>query len=56
MLDESYTGELFNQTHIFFDDIENNMHTLMTTKSKNEAKKQMTELNNKFKEFYNYFE
>jgi hypothetical protein len=56
MLDDSYTGELFNQIHIFFFGIENNMHTLMATKSKNEANKQLTELKNKFKEFNNYFE
>ncbi len=56
MLDDSYTGELFNQIHIFFFGIENNMHTLMATKSKNEAEKQLIELKNKFKEFYNYFE
>lgn len=56
MLDDSYTGELFNQIHIFFYGIENNMHTLMATKSKNEGEKQLTELKNKFKEFHNYFE
>ncbi|MFZ0489530.1 MAG: hypothetical protein WAM00_04745, partial [Salegentibacter sp.] len=27
ILDDSYTGELFNQIHIFFYGIENNMHT-----------------------------
>ncbi len=56
MLDDSYTGELFDQIHIFFSGIENNMHTLMATKSKNEGEKELTELKNKFKEFYNYFE
>ena len=56
MLDDSYTGELFNQIHIFFFGIENNMHTLMATKSKNEAEKQLIELKNKFKDFYKYFE
>ncbi len=56
MLDDSYTGELFNQIHTFFFGIENNMHTLMATKSIDEADKQLTELNNKFKEFHNYFE
>lgn len=56
MLDDSYTGELFNQIHIFFYDIEDNMHTLIATKSINEADKQLAELKNKFKDFYNYFE
>ena len=56
MLDDSYTGELFNQIHIFFFGIENNMHSLMATKSKNEAEKQLIELKNKFKDFYKYFE
>ena len=31
MLDDSYQDELFNQIHIFFAGIENNMHTLMST-------------------------
>ncbi|MGA9326207.1 MAG: hypothetical protein WBV47_09180 [Salegentibacter sp.] len=56
ILDDSYTGELFNQIHIFFYGIENNMHTLIATKSKAEAEKQVTELKNQFKEFHNYFE
>lgn len=55
ILDDSYTGELFNQIHIFFNGIENNMHTLIATKSKDEADKQLTELKIQFKEFHNYF-
>ena len=56
ILDDSYTDELFNQIHIFFFGIENYMHTLMAAKSENEAEKQLSELKNKFKEFYTYFE
>ena len=56
MLEDSYTGELFNQIHNFFFGIENNMHTLIATKSINEAELQVTELKTKFKEFHNYFE
>ncbi len=56
MLEDSYTGELFNQIHNFFFSIENNMHTLIATKSINEAELQVTELKTKFKEFHNYFE
>ena len=56
MLEDAYTGELFDQIHNFFFSIENNMHTLMSTKSENEAKLQLVELKTKFKEFHNYFE
>ncbi len=56
MLDDSYTGELFDQIHIFFSGIEQNMHNLIATESIAEAEKQLTELKNQFKEFHNYFE
>ena len=56
MLEDAYTGELFDQIHNFFFGIENNMHTLMSTKSENEAKIQLKALKTKFKEFHNYFE
>ncbi len=55
ILDDSYTGELFDQIHIFFNGIENNMHALIAAKSKDEAEKQLTELKNQFKEFHTYF-
>ncbi len=56
MLEDAYTGELFDQIHNFFFSIENNMHTLIATKSATEAEIQLTALKTKFKEFYNYFE
>ena len=56
MLDDAYTGELFDQIHNFFFGIENNMHTLMSTTTEDEAKIQVDELKTKFKDFHNYFE
>lgn len=56
MLEDEYTGDLFDQVHAFFGGIENNMHTLMATESMDEAKAQLAELKAKFKDFYNYFE
>ncbi len=55
MLEDEYKGELFDQIHNFFFGVEENMHTLMSTKSESEAKIQLTELKTKFKEFHNYF-
>jgi hypothetical protein len=56
MLDDSYTGALWDQGHNFFSDIENSMHALMSTASMDEAKNQVTVLIIKFEEFNNYFE
>lgn len=56
MLDESYTGELFDQIHLFFNGIEGNMHTLMAIQSIDDANIQLSELRNKLSEFNNYFE
>ena len=56
ILDDSYTGELFDQIHIFFSGIEENMHALIAAKSKAEADNQLRELKNQFKKFHNYFE
>ena len=56
ILDDSYTGEKFNQIHLFFYGIEGNMHTLMTIESIDEAKTQLSELKNKLNEFKAYFE
>jgi len=56
MLDDTYEGELWNQIHNFFSDIEGNMHMLMATKSLDEAENEVVILKIKFKEFTNYFE
>lgn len=56
MLDNSYTGEKFNQIHLFFYGIEGNMHTLMAIESIDEAENQLSELKNRLNEFKNYFE
>ena len=56
MLDDSYTGEKFNQIHLFFSGIESNMHILMAIASIDEAKNQLSELKNKLNEFNKYFE
>lgn len=56
LLDDSYSGELFDQIHIFFNGIENHMHGLIAAESKAEAEKQLTLLKNRFKEFHSYFQ
>ena len=56
ILDDSYTGEKFDQIHIFFSGIEQNMHALIAAESQAEAEQQLTELKDRFKEFHNYFE
>ena len=56
MLDDSYEGEIWDQIHNFFSDIEDNMHELMATKSMDEANNELTILKIKFEEFSNYFE
>lgn len=55
LLDDSYSGELFDQIHIFFNGIENNMHGLIAAESKAEAEKQLSELKSRFEEFHTYF-
>ena len=55
MLDDAYNGSIFDQIHIFFAGIENNMHTLMSAKSIDEAKNELAELKIKFNEFNHYF-
>ena len=42
MLDESYKGEVWDQIHNFFSDIEDDMHTLMATQSMDEAANELT--------------
>lgn len=56
MLDESYEGEVWDQIHNFFGDIEEDMHTLMATQSMDEAANELTILKIKFEEFSNYFD
>ncbi len=56
MLEDAYTGEKFNQIHTFVYGIENNMFSLMATPSLEEAKKQLSELKIKLKDFSTYFE
>ena len=56
LLDDSYSGELFDQLHNFFGNIEINMHALIAAKDIEAAKKQLSILKSKFQEFHNYFE
>jgi len=56
ILDDSYTGEKFNQIHLFFNGIESNMHTLMSIDSISEAENQLAELKTKLNKFHEYFE
>lgn len=55
MLEDSYSGKLFNQIHIFFFGLEDNIHILMSTASENEARQQLIEIKKQLKEFQNYF-
>ncbi|TBN04311.1 hypothetical protein EYD45_06745 [Hyunsoonleella flava] len=56
MLDDAHTGEKFDQIHLFFYRIEDNMHLLMAIKSIDTAKFQFSELKRKLNEFDTYFE
>ena len=56
LLDDSYTGELFDQLHNFFGSIETNMHALIAAKDIEAAEQELKILKNKFQEFHNYFE
>lgn len=55
LLDSSYTGELFNQLHIFFNGIENDMHSLIAEKDLEKAKETAKKLELKIKDFYLIF-
>lgn len=55
ILDDSYSGELADQIHTFFNGIEVNMHTLIATESKAEAEQQLKELRKKLQKFHDYF-
>jgi len=56
MLDESYSGELWEQIHVFFSGVEDNMHSLISAKSIDTAEEELTILKVKFDQFYDYFE
>lgn len=56
LLDESYSDELFDQLHNFFNGIEGNMHLLIAANSLEEARKQQNILKNKFAQFPTYFD
>jgi len=56
LLNKSYSENIFNQLHSFFNDIEKNIHLLISTNNLNEAKKQQLILVNKFSKFNYYFE
>ncbi len=56
MLDDAYTGEKFNQIHLFFYGIEDHMHLLMSLQSIDEARNQFYELKKKLNTFNAYFE
>ena len=56
LLDDSYSGQLFDQLHNFFGSIEINMHALIAAKDIEAAEKELTILKTKFQEFHNYFE
>lgn len=55
LLDDSYSGELFDQLHNFFGKLEMNMHALISAKDKEEAEKQLAALKKKFQEFHDFF-
>ena len=55
LLDENYTGDLFDQIHFFFGGIEDNIHTLIATKSIKEANIQVEILKTEFTNFNKYF-
>ncbi len=56
LLDKSYSEKIFQQLHIFFNNIEENIHLLISAKNINEARKQHLILTHKFINFQNYFE
>ncbi|NOQ73386.1 MAG: hypothetical protein GQ574_15375 [Crocinitomix sp.] len=56
MSDKDYTGELFDQIHVFFGGVEGSMHELMSVKSIDEANVQLSDLKVKFTEFNTFFE
>ena len=55
VLDDSYSGDIWDEIHTFFNGIEENMYTLISTNSLGEAKNQMMVLKFKFLEFRKFF-
>ncbi len=56
LLDDSYPIELFDQLHVFFNGLEQNMHVLIAAKDLSDAKNQQQLINKKFVTFFEYFE
>lgn len=56
LLDTSYTKETFDQLHLFFNNIEENIHLLIAAPNLDYAKEQKAILIKKFHRFNNYFE
>lgn len=56
LLDDAYSGAIFDQIHYFFYSIEEPMHLLIASRSLKEAKEQHLLLKNKFEVFPDYFQ
>jgi hypothetical protein len=56
LMDDSYSGETFDQLHYFFNEIEEDLHALMRIKSIEKAKGKVEILKVRFEKFFNYFE
>lgn len=56
LLEKSYSEELFEELHTFFNGVEGNIHLLIGAQSIDDAKKQQDLLKDKFNGFSNYFE
>ncbi len=55
LMDDSYSGELFNQLHNFFYGIESEMHSLIAEKDLEKAKQTTENLKTKLQDFYLMF-
>jgi len=56
LLDTDYKGELLDQIHFFFGNVEENIHALEATSSLDEAKQLVEKMKKQFAEFGKYFE
>jgi len=56
LLDTDYKGEILDQIHAFFGNVEEPIHNLQATNSLDEAKQLLNEIKKQFAEFGNYFE
>jgi len=56
LLDTDYKGEILDQIHYFFGNLEGLIHNLEATNSLDEAKQLLNEIKKQFAEFGNYFE